>query len=348
MLASDTARTQLRDALLAHIASRQSKAEATPAWTPPADARPPPDSPKLLVGDHRALMVCLPLDLSLSLTHISDPHPTQESLRTFTGTCGLVARQLLASAPPPREKGLVDSAAPPREKGQASTQKHEEGLEWLAAPVAFSASDHDRALTLLRLRHAGFESLPESDQRSAAFDLARDLPFYDAALTAFYMRPLVPALEYELRVGHSVMRLLAPGATYEAYLADHCPNWRDQTGLLHVLAVIAPTTPGLEPLAKTLPLARSHDAAAKSVAAFIQSSPPPHIAAAIDAAAVVMRVKSNPVAGASHSLDAAAHEFAAAAACRIDAESLPALWSGVKTSLERALPPSALRLPAVW
>jgi len=167
------------------------------------------------------------------------------------------------------------------------------------------------------------------------------------------MRPLAPALEYELRVGHSVMRLLAPSAAtaYEGYLAYDYPNWRDHTGLLHVLAVIAPTTPGLEPLAKTLPLARSHAAAAKSVAAFLQSSPSrdpldPTTSLDIDAAAVVMRVKSNPCPGASHSLDAAAHEFAST--CRIDADTLPALWTGVKSSLERALPPSALLLPAVW
>jgi hypothetical protein len=50
----------------------------------------------------------------------------------------------------------------------------------------------------------------------------------------------------------------------------------------------------------------------------------------------------------SHSLDAAAREFAAASACRIDADTLPALWTGVKSSLERALPPSSLLLPAVW
>lgn len=263
-------------------------------------------------------------------------------------------------------------------------------LQWLAA-LDEPASSFDtpegleRTLTLLRLHGAAHASriaddivdglAPTTKQRAAAFAIARDLPCFDRDLTSFYTGGMIaaantpPLREYELRVAHSIMRLSSRDTTYDHFVSTLLPNWRDHSCLLHVLAVLAANmpsltldwslpdseaTPELESLVKTLPLARSYDAAARSIAAALKrpAAIPPAFAYTLDMAAIIMRVKSNPEPYPSdqtydrtHSLDTALRRFTQRVrpdTCRIDADTLPGLWAGIKTELEHALPPSAL------
>jgi hypothetical protein len=283
----------------------------------------------------------------------------QASLRALTGAAGLVARQCLAVVAHKdqvRASTLLPSGVPLE-------------LDWLAAlaaPIAnfFSPEGHERVLALLRLHHhvsrpasGDFDALSTPAKRAAAFELARTLPFFDRDLTAYYTAASPIAEEYELRVAHSLMRLEPADRAYEPFIAERLPRWREETGLLHVLAVLAahmpsasddwhyPSTAAAGPLPallKTLPLARSYDAAARCIADFIAGAPPQSVARTLDAAAVIMRVKSNPHPSGSYCLEASLRGFPHPEACRVDPDCLPVLWAGLKTSLERALPPSAL------
>ena len=178
------------------------------------------------------------------------------------------------------------------------------------------------------------------------------------------MQPILAANqslpEYELHVAHSILRLSPPSTTLEHFTDTLFPAWREQ-GLLHVLTTITANMPcpifnwsqpkTAEPLAtllKTLPLARSYEAATKSIAHFISHSHPDHITAAIshtlDTAAVLMRIKSdaplsNPKA---HSLDESLSSFPRPEQCTLDPDLLPQLWASIKPAIERSLPPSWL------
>jgi hypothetical protein len=153
------------------------------------------------------------------------------------------------------------------------------------------------------------------------------------------------------------MRLEPPTSSFDDFIAVRLPRWRESSGLLHVLAVLAVNMPSasddwhfpsataagpLPALLKTLPLARSYDAAGRCVSDFIAGTPPPSVARALDCAAVIMLVKSNPIDAGHHRLEAALRSFPHPEACRIDVDCFPTLWAGLKTSLERSLPPSSL------
>lgn len=267
-------------------------------------------------------------------------------------------------------------------------------LEWLVhltKPAAAVTADTDpsraglaRVLDLLRLRDAcappaaqpapSFDELSPYLKREHAFQLARELPFFDRDITAYYMEPILAANphlpEYELHAAHSLLRLSPSSTTTLAHFTSVLfPAWREQ-GLLHVLTVVSahmpcpvsdwnnqPASEALATLLKTLPLARSYEAATRSIAHFIAHSHPNDLAAVmhtLDTAAVLMRIKSNaphhdPKA---HSLGAALASFPTPEQCTLNPDLLPKLWASIKPAIERSLPPSLLLAPpapgTVW
>jgi hypothetical protein len=347
LLGSDAPRVQLRDSLLSylHVSTVGSPDHAlfrfqTPTWGKEGESEITGTacSPQLLVGDTDALL--------------SDIH-------TFASLCRTLSLFCHGGAPIPT----------------SSSSSSYGWLRSLTAPASSFHSDaaHQSAMTLLRLQcstatDGDFDALPDHTRRELALQLARQLPCFDRHLTAYYLAPyLAPhAPEYELHVAHSILRLSPPSSTLTHIATELFPRWREQ-GLFHVLTLAAvhmpapdldwgladgPHADGLATLLKTLPLARSYDAAARSITAFIhtqQAHTPDarHVACVVDALATLMRVKSNaPYATpGQHCLDAALASFPPPDRCTIDADHIPLLWSTIKPTIERALPPSLLLLP---
>ena len=163
-------------------------------------------------------------------------------------------------------------------------------------------------------------------------------------------------MEYELDVAHSILRLHAP-ATLDG-LRQRLPGWRAQ-GLLHVLAVAATHMP--EP-ADWIPdtaadslgycleaLCRSPGEYAHAIESFIATqdlagSPTAQaVAATLDRLAILMDVKSDAEDEAGHDLGAALAAFP-----KLDALPPGDAWWSIRPALERALPPSVLRLNPAW
>lgn len=309
------------------------------------------EATKLLVGD--------PADLSLSS-------------RCLVESCGILSR--------------LCHAAPRSPLFHTSTFL----LEWFA-PLARPSTAQDspegreRVLDSLRLRSAcacetpDFDQLSPLAQREAAFELAQELPCFDRDLTSLYLSAgatsAIMPQEYELHVAHSLLRLSPAPPSLSHFLANTLPKWREQ-GLLHVLALAAVNMPSpeldwriddadyqasLRDLLRALPLARSYDAAADCLSAFIsrqtqfimhQGEAAAQMAATLDRLAVLMRVKSNADAAADHSLDASLETFVRVDPAEPLADAVPRLWAAIKPSLELALPPSLLIPPpaagVVW
>ena len=212
---------------------------------------------------------------------------------------------------------------------------------------------------LLQLHAAVCKPDPAATPQEQAYELARSLPHYDRDLTAFYLLPdHLPRMEYELDVAHSILRLHAP-ATLDG-LRQRLPGWRAQ-GLLHVLAVAATHMP--EP-ADWIPdkdtaadslgyclqaLLRAPREYAHTIESFIATqdlagSPTAQaIAATLDRLAILMDVKSDAEDEAGHDLGAALGAFP-----KLDALPPGDAWWSIRPALERALPPSVLRLNPAW
>ena len=212
---------------------------------------------------------------------------------------------------------------------------------------------------LLQLHAAVCKPDPAATPQEQAYELARSLPHYDRDLTAFYLLPdHLPRMEYELDVAHSILRLHAP-ATLDG-LRQRLPAWRSQ-GLLHVLAVAATHMP--EP-ADWIPdkdaaadslgycleaLRRSPREYAHTIESFIATqdlagSPTAQaVAATLDRLAILMDVKSDAEDEAGHDLGAALAAFP-----KLDALPPGDAWWSIRPALERALPPSVLRLNPAW
>ena len=159
-------------------------------------------------------------------------------------------------------------------------------------------------------------------------------------------------MEYELDVAHSILRLHAPATLDD--LRARLPVWRTQ-GLLHVLSLAAAHMP--EPADWPAPdnaslahcleaLQRAPREHAKTIESFIATqdlatASGQAIAATLDRLAILMDVKSDAETEADHDLARALAAFP-----RLDA---PAdAWCSLKPALERALPPSVLRLDPAW
>ena len=378
-IAADTARAQLRDALLAQLrsASSSSCAAPPPTWDPPFassntlddDERCPPPSPpskKLLVGDTHTLLA---------------------SLRTFTTLCHTITAAVQAQDPPQLGPPAL-LPLPPQ-------------LRWLAAlctPITSVPMDLQRTLDCVSLHYyssssraitaprpapscpsSSFADLSEHEQRAAAFEAARDLPWFDRNLTAFYAGPAV-TYEYELRIAHSIMRLLPPPhptkgraaatAAYDAFLQQHLPDWRARSGALHVLSVLAANMPSLEsdwnfpavadlePEADpsrqafefclhTLPIARSYDAAARALSKLSAHPPPPSVSALIDHACALMHVTRAHLTRCNHPPPVTPSLLQQLGTPQLDPDAIPRLWTGMKAFLETNVHPSLLKGP-IW
>jgi len=196
---------------------------------------------------------------------------------------------------PPSSLPPMTTASPPQQQ-QQQKPKLQPDLAWLvrlAAPAA--PCDMGHVERFLALHPTNCEGCP----RAAAFKLARSLPCFDRDLTAYYLdSPQAPA-EYELCVAHSLMRISPPHVSHADFITSRYPSWRDRDhAMLHVLAVLAahwdhtglpPAPAGL----KDLPLARSESEAEHCVDTFMASPQARDLAATIEAAAAIMRVKAN-------------------------------------------------------
>ena len=236
-------------------------------------------------------------------------------------------------------------------------------LQWfahLAQPCrGLDGAASARIGQLIRLHAAVCKPDPAATPQEQAYELARSLPHYDRDLTAFYLLPdHLPRMEYELDVAHSILRLHAP-ATLDS-LRQRLPAWRSQ-GLLHVLAVAASNMPepsdwipDKDTAADSLgccleTLLRSPREYTHAIESFIATqdlagSPTAQaIAATLDRLAVLMDVKSDAEDEAGHDLGAALAAFP-----KLDALAPGDAWWSIRPALERALPPSVLRLNPAW
>lgn len=190
----------------------------------------------------------------------------QASMRTLVTSCQQLGHQC----------HTISSTSPL----SARPSVYPKELQWferLTRPVSEvdSAEGTQRILDLLRLRSAcacertDFDQLTVLGQKEAAFEFAREIPFFDRDLTSFYMGHDV-GTEYELHVGHSLLRM-APSTSLSHFTQHTFPRWREQ-GLLHVLAIAAVHMPsaqedwgvedeGLAALLASLPASRSYDQA---------------------------------------------------------------------------------------
>lgn len=367
LIASDNARTQLRDALQSYLKTLpdQHRTDTEGVWACKRTSAPATTQPTsaLLVGTPHELMVRLsfarylslasPISLSLPTTH-RPTHPplarTQAALHDLTKACHELSKA--CHAPPPSAPAVPHPLFTDR-------------LDWLrrlAVPIAGPAwPDLPETMRLL-------PNLPGTAQarREAAFSLARELPYFDRELTAYYLAGSgAAAYEYELHAAHSVLRLAPPDTTLHAYLTDLLPHWRRQ-GLVHVLTVAAahmpsaerdwdlPSASGVQALLHALVLARSCQDVARAVSAYTASTTAldtrrerAAFATTLDAIAALMRVKSNAPRDdpASHSLDHAIATHLPRPDQWTDDPTpalLTSIWTTVKPALEKALPPSML------
>lgn len=241
-------------------------------------------------------------------------------------------------------------------------------LQWfepLTAPFKpLDEAAHARVHELLELRAACSSPpvpLPEAPalRCELAAQLAMELPHMDRDLVAFSLLTPVtearPRTELDVHVAHSLLRL-TPDSTV------NCP-WRNQ-GLVHVLALAARHMPLLSdwfPPPLALDPAKDTDAQAlvycldqlntsprdyeNTIHRFIaalgeQASPTAQaILTTLDRLAILMGVKSN-------AIDEPAHDLPAALATFPHLESMEPqdVWCRIKPALERALPPSLLRI----
>ena len=125
-------------------------------------------------------------------------------------------------------------------------------LAWiraLAAPSAITDTHPPPSMLIILHEPTTADSpIPETDtaKREAAFNLARQLPYFDRSLTAYYLSsPNLARNELDLHVAHSILRLTPPSTTLQEFLTNHFPFWRTQ-GLLHVLALAAANMPSAE------------------------------------------------------------------------------------------------------
>lgn len=341
LAASDIARTQLRDSLLSYL---RTLPDPDPAPAPPQRWTPP------LLQQQETPAAHLPL-------LVGHAHELAQACQELPRACHELSKA--CHAPP------TDALPHPL---------FTDRLDWiraLAVPITVNPSPDP--LDLLLLHKAISDTTQEKDieaktSHEDVFRLARDLPYFDRALTAYYyltLAPTAPTHEYELHVAHSVLRLSPPNTTLADFLANHLPKWRHQ-GLLHVLTVAAahmpsaerdwgiPDAPALQALLHALPLARSGADVVSAVRTFADTAPPAVMSAfavTLDAIAAIMRVKSNP----DTTLDPSPtmHDLSHAIATYLptpdqwtDGDPTPdhivALWTSLKPALERALPPSML------
>jgi len=232
----------------------------------------------------------------------------------------------------------------------------QDALQWfahLAQPCrGLDGAASARIAQLLQLHAACQPPLAQTPQEQA-YALALSLPHYDRDLTAFYLQPdHLPRMEYELDVAHSILRLHAPATLDD--LRARLPVWRTQ-GLLHVLSLAAAHMP--EPADWPAPdnaslahcleaLQRAPREHAKTIESFIatQDLATPAglaVADALDRLAILMDVKSDAAEG-DHDLARALAAFPSLIDAPADA------WCSLKPALERALPPSVLRLDPAW
>jgi hypothetical protein len=232
----------------------------------------------------------------------------------------------------------------------------------LSCPFSgLDAASESRITKLIQL-HSACDKSATTCQRLAAYQLAQSLPHFDRDLTAYYLNLSSPSdeyKEYELQIAHSIMRLHAPPTPKD--VLGHLATWRSQ-GLLHVLSVAAlnmqelsdwfPTdTPNparnkeadsLAHFVKALvKLPRDH---AQTIEYFIAAQDPTspvsqYIASTLDRLAILMSVKSNARDEVEHDLQLALEAFP-----RLDSLEPQDMWNRIKPALERAIPPSLLRL----
>lgn len=200
--------------------------------------------------------------------------------------------------------------------------------------------------------------------RQQAYELAKSLPHFDRDLTAFYLALPITAShrEYELQIAHSIMKLHNPAELED--LHHRLSAWRNE-GLVHVLSVAALNMPDFLdwfPSTECNPAAGHNNAETRSliqcidllvknprehaqaIQLFIDSQDPAtptaqHIAGTLDRLAILMGVKSNATIEPDHDLAASLASFP-----RLDTLEPHDLWSRIKPALEKALPPSILRV----
>lgn len=356
LAASDIARTQLRDSLLSYLRTLPDPDPTTTTTSaPPPQRWTPPLQQQEDTGGERA------------------PGPTQAIL--LVGHAHELAH---ACQELPRACHELSKAchAPPTDA--LPHPLFTDRLDWIRAlAVRIDATPTPllpKTLDLLLLRKAMRETTQAEQEIEAktshedVFQLARELPYFDRALTAYYLTlaTAAPTHEYELHVAHSVIRLTPPTTTLADFLANHFPKWRQQ-GLLHVLTVAAahmpsaerdwgiPDAPAVQALLHALPFARSGADVVSAVKTFADTAPPAAMSAfavTLDAIAAIMRVKSNP----DPTLDPSPtmHDLNNAIAAYLPTpdqwtdetpytpDHIVALWTSLKPALERALPPSML------
>ena len=241
-------------------------------------------------------------------------------------------------------------------------------LQWFEALTApFKPLDEParaRIHELLELRAACSRPpvpLPDAPalRCELAAQLAMELPHMDRDLVAFSLLTPVtearPVTELDVHVAHSLLRLTPDSAV-------NCP-WRHQ-GLVHVLALAAVHMPLLSdwfPPPLALDPAVDTDAQAlihcleqlnanprdyeNTIHRFIaalggQASPTAQaILTTLDRLAILMGVKSNAIDEPAHDLPAALSSFP-----HLESMEPQDVWRRIKPALERALPPSLLRV----
>ena len=342
LLGNESARAQLRQTLAQYL---HQLGPAAPggyhAWTAPGLAAPP--APALLVGD----------PIALSVSPSLSPHLARPDLCLLCQENLKILRQytkLLLQACHDRNHPVAH--AQPLSNSPAACQ---DALQWfahLAQPCrGLDGAASARIAQLLQLHAACQPPLAQTPQEQA-YALALSLPHYDRDLTAFYLQPdHLPRMEYELDVAHSILRLHAPATLDD--LRARLPVWRSQ-GLLHVLSLAAAHMP--EPadwpasdtsLAHCLEaLQRAPREHAKTIESFIVTqdlATPAGLAVAdtLDRLAILMDVKSDAAEG-DHDLARALAAFPRLIDAPADA------WCSLKPALEKALPPSVLRLDPAW
>jgi hypothetical protein len=362
LAASDIARTQLRDSLLSYLKTLPADPD-TPTTTSPRRW-----TPHLLPQQQQQETAQAPL-------LVGHAHELAHACQELTSACHELSKA--CHAPP-------DTPLPATPHPLFTDR-----LDWIRAlavridttstPPPLPPKPFDLLLlrkALSEAEQAEEEANPTQKNKTTShedvFQLARDLPYFDRALTAYYLTLAAasqtpPAThEYELHVAHSVLRLTPPTTTLADFLVNHLPKWRQQ-GLLHVLTVAAahmpsaerdwgiPDAPALQALLHALPLARSGADVVSAVRTFADTAPPVAMAAfavTLDAIAAIMRVKSNP----DPTLDPSPptmHDLNNAIAAYLPTpdqwtneaptpDHIVALWTSLKPALERALPPSML------
>jgi len=357
-LGDDFARYELRENIVAHLATLDCPASPALPWPADSHSPAPLDAPALPLGDVHALQVCPP---SLSLSHACTRTPetdtrAQEHARTLRED--LDTLRAACTDPSGRLGGLLHGHDPEL----ATIQR----LAWLAPlyePTAcLAARDAERVADLLLLSSRIHPEQHAGTPTANAFALLQSLPFFDAGLAASCL-PCDHA--YELEVARLALRLLGGSPTHDQVALELASGWR-RRGLLYPLLLAASHMPTLT---HWLPRDLHAESSAKGLEAFLAfvqrppDSPPAldyraqtaaalraflstqdlaqpsarAVASLLDRLALAMRVRSSAASPDDHCMRACLAGLASAA-------SLPPhqAWGVLPQALERALPASAL------